>query len=39
MWQHKQSDLDQRGDQSIYDELDTKRYPLVMVPKDNDFDP
>ena len=39
MHEHKEGDLDARGDQLIEDDDEAKRYPLVMVPIDNDYDP
>ena len=39
MWEHKETDIEQRGDAAMLDDSLIKRYPLVMVPKDNDFDP
>ena len=39
MHEHKESTFNERGDVLIQDDNDIKRYPLVMIPKDNDFDP
>ena len=39
MNEHKENFFEERGDQVVFDERKKKRYPLVMVPKDNDFDP
>lgn len=39
MNEHKEDFFSKRGDQIVTDDQDEPRYPLVMVPKDNDFDP
>lgn len=38
MEEFKENFFSKRGDDLIYDPNDEKRMPLVMVPKDNDFD-
>ena len=39
MFQWKAEDVDKRGDSTIEDDNEVQRAALVMVPKNNDFDP
>lgn len=39
MYEHKADFFEKRGDQIVDDDNDVKKYPLIMVPKNNDFDP
>ena len=39
MFEFKEDFFQKRGDQLIQIDDDVKRHPLVMIPKDNDFDP
>jgi len=39
MYKHSENFHEEVGDTSIEDDDDVKRFPLLMVPKDNKFDP
>ena len=39
MQEHKEDFFEASGDMNIEDDDDVKRFPLLMVSKNNDFDP